>query len=84
MFFFLHLVLLFVVSLRIDFGELLSYAEVSNERRAPPPNPVELAVRFKLLFFFFKIQNFRLCSMSLDLFGLKLNNYIKKDFINIW
>jgi hypothetical protein len=51
-FFFVLLVLLFVVSLRIDFGELLSDAKVSNERRGPPPNPVELAVRFKSSFFF--------------------------------
>lgn len=39
------LVLLFVVSLRIDFGKLLSgKEEETNERRGPPPNPVELAV----------------------------------------
>lgn len=38
------LVLLFVVSLRIDFGELFSDGKVSDERRGPPPNPVELAV----------------------------------------
>jgi transient receptor potential cation channel subfamily C protein 4 len=38
------LILLFVVSLRIDFGELLSDGEISNERRGPPPNPVELAI----------------------------------------
>jgi hypothetical protein len=40
------LVLLFVVSLRIDFGKLVSgIEEEANERRGPPPNPVELAVR---------------------------------------
>ena len=40
------LVLLFVVSLRIDFGKLLSGIEKeTNERRGPPPNPVEIAVR---------------------------------------
>ncbi|CAF5126284.1 unnamed protein product, partial [Rotaria magnacalcarata] len=41
------LILLFVVSLRIDFGKLLSGIEVeTNERRGPPPNPVELAIMF--------------------------------------
>jgi hypothetical protein len=41
----LYLVLLFVVSLRIDFGKLLSGSEeAADERRGPPPNPVELAV----------------------------------------
>ncbi len=40
------LVLLFVVSLRIDFAKILSGIEVeTNERRGPPPNPVEIAVR---------------------------------------
>jgi hypothetical protein len=40
------LVLLFVVSLRIDFHKLLSDVEVeTNERRGPPPNPIEIAVR---------------------------------------
>ena len=44
----LCLVLLFVVSLRIDFGKLLSgKEEEANERRGPPPNPVELAVRLR-------------------------------------
>ncbi|CAF0894620.1 unnamed protein product [Rotaria sordida] len=39
------LILLFVVSLRIDFGKLLSGIEQeANERRGPPPNPVELAI----------------------------------------
>ncbi|CAF2347246.1 unnamed protein product [Rotaria sp. Silwood2] len=39
------LILLFVVSLRIDFGKLLSgIEEETNERRGPPPNPVELAI----------------------------------------
>ncbi|CAF1011617.1 unnamed protein product [Adineta ricciae] len=39
------LILLFVVSLRIEFGKLLSGTEVEiNERRGPPPNPVELAI----------------------------------------
>ena len=43
---FFILVLLFVVSLRIDFGKLLSgIEEETNERRGPPPNPVEIAVR---------------------------------------
>ena len=42
----IRLVLLFVVSLRIDFGKFLStIEEVPRERRGPPPNPVELAVR---------------------------------------
>jgi hypothetical protein len=41
------LVLLFVVSLRIDFGKLLSgIEEETNEKRGPPPNPVEIAVRY--------------------------------------
>ncbi|CAF0825592.1 unnamed protein product [Rotaria sp. Silwood1] len=41
------LILLFVVSLRIDFGKLLSgIEEEANERRGPPPNPVELAIMF--------------------------------------
>ena len=40
------LVLLFVVSLRIDFGKLLTgIEEEASERRGPPPNPVEFAVR---------------------------------------
>jgi hypothetical protein len=40
------LVLLFVVSLRIDFAKILSGLEVeTNERRGPPPNPIEIAVR---------------------------------------
>ncbi len=40
-----RLVLLFVVSLRIDFGKFMSNMdEVTSERRGPPPNPVELAV----------------------------------------
>jgi hypothetical protein len=44
--FFSFIVLLFVVSLRIDFGKILSGIEVeSNERRGPLPNPVEIAVR---------------------------------------
>ncbi|CAF3674644.1 unnamed protein product [Adineta steineri] len=39
------LILLFVVSLRIDFGKILSgIEEETNERRGPPPNPVELAI----------------------------------------
>jgi hypothetical protein len=34
-----------VVSLRIDFGKFLSGTEEeTNERRGPPPNPVEIAV----------------------------------------
>ncbi|CAF0722199.1 unnamed protein product [Adineta ricciae] len=41
------LILLFVVSLRIDFGKLLSGIEDEvNERRGPPPNPVEIAIMF--------------------------------------
>ena len=41
----IFLVLLFVVSLRIDFTKILSGIEVeTNERRGPPPNPVEIAV----------------------------------------
>jgi len=41
----IFLVLLFVVSLRIDFTKLLSGIEAeSNERRGPAPNPVEIAV----------------------------------------
>ncbi|CAF4493895.1 unnamed protein product [Rotaria sp. Silwood1] len=41
------LILLFVVSLRIDFGKLLSgIEEETNERRGPPPNPVEIAIMF--------------------------------------
>jgi len=32
--------------LRIDFAKILSGIEVeTNERRGPPPNPVEIAVR---------------------------------------
>jgi hypothetical protein len=43
--FFCSLVLLFVVSLRIDFGKIVSgIDEELNERRGPPPNPIELAV----------------------------------------
>ncbi|CAF4574860.1 unnamed protein product [Rotaria socialis] len=41
------LILLFVVSLRIDFGKLLSGIEAeTNEKRGPPPNPVEIAIMF--------------------------------------
>ncbi|CAF1024320.1 unnamed protein product [Adineta steineri] len=41
------LILLFVVSLRIDFGKVLSGIEDEiNERRGPPPNPVEIAIMF--------------------------------------
>ncbi|CAM4750907.1 unnamed protein product [Rotaria magnacalcarata] len=41
------LILLFVVSLRIDFGKLLSgIEEETNEKRGPPPNPVEIAIMF--------------------------------------
>ncbi|CAF2578783.1 unnamed protein product [Rotaria sp. Silwood2] len=41
------LILLFVVSLRIDFAKVLSgIEEESNERRGPPPNPVEIAIMF--------------------------------------
>jgi hypothetical protein len=48
------LVLLFVVSLRIDFAKILSGIEVeTNERRGPPPNPIEIAVRnIQSLFFY--------------------------------
>lgn len=45
------LVLLFVVSLRIDFEKIFSDGEVSNERRGPPPNPVELAVGCEIIRF---------------------------------
>ena len=74
----LYLVLLFVVSLRIEFGKLLSGTEVEiNERRGPPPNPVELAVsqlQGCLFCFVCTIQCFRhcrLCSTQLDSFGRK-------------
>ncbi|CAF1233142.1 unnamed protein product [Rotaria sordida] len=41
------LILLFVVSLRIDFAKVLSgIEEETNERRGPPPNPVEIAIMF--------------------------------------
>jgi len=59
------LVLLFVVSLRIDFGKLLTgKEEEANERRGPPPNPVELAVRFRLELFLSEvfILDYDLCS----------------------
>ena len=46
------LVLLFVVSLRIDFGKIISGIEEEvNERRGPPPNPVEIAVRNSIIIF---------------------------------
>jgi hypothetical protein len=80
------LVLLFVVSLRIDFAKILSGLEVeTNERRGPPPNPIEIAVRnIQLFCTFFKYLRFRLWFMLRDLSGLKSNNSIKKDYINIW
>ena len=61
LFFFLFLsVLLFVVSLRIEFGDLLTGTEQeSNERRGPPPNPVELAASYSFIFLYI-IQNFNL------------------------
>ncbi|CAF0793560.1 unnamed protein product, partial [Didymodactylos carnosus] len=36
--------LLFIISLRIDFGKWSDKEEDMNERRGPPPNPVELAI----------------------------------------
>jgi hypothetical protein len=60
-----YLVLLFVVSLRIDFGKLLSGIEEEiNEKRGPPPNPVELAVRLEIIIILlsiFRILDYALC-----------------------